>query len=130
MNDAAHRLEQQRVNELKRLAERGKDDPDRGKDDPDRGKDDPDRGMFPDSNSQGQVVDIFRRVAGLGGHLVVAFVAPVGASLGKRSARLGGRVPSVVASAQADLAALREQFTSNRTLATQVMLNRKRRLEE
>jgi hypothetical protein len=65
-------------NELKRLAERGKTDPDRGKTDPDRGKTDPDRGMG--SGPPYVAADIFRRAAGLGGHLVVAFIAPVGSS--------------------------------------------------
>jgi hypothetical protein len=68
-------------NELRRLAEeRGKTDPDRGKTDPDRGKTDPDRGKTDPDRGMGVTADIFRRAAGLGGHLVVAFIAPVGSS--------------------------------------------------
>ena len=77
-----------------RIAERGDyTDPDRGDyTDPDRGDyTDPDRGDYTDPDrggfgqragtSQSQVAaDILRRAVGLGGHLVVAFVSPVGAS--------------------------------------------------
>lgn len=70
---------------------RGEYDPDRGEYDPDRGEYDPDRGEYdPDRGSPGSrygvggtsqaAADILRRAVGLGGHLVVAFVSPVGAS--------------------------------------------------
>jgi hypothetical protein len=60
-------------------------DPDRGDYyDPDRGDYyDPDRGGFGQraGTAQSQVAaDVLRRAVGLGGHLVVAFVSPVGAS--------------------------------------------------
>jgi hypothetical protein len=78
----------------RRIAERGDySDPERGDySDPERGDySDPERGDYSDperggfgqraGTSQSQAAaDILRRAVGLGGHLVVAFVSPVGAS--------------------------------------------------
>jgi hypothetical protein len=95
MADDARRRREQRLKFAQiRIAERGDySDPDRGDySDPDRGDySDPDRGDYSDPDrggfglgaavSQSQAAaDILRRAVGLGGHLVVAFVSPVGAS--------------------------------------------------
>jgi hypothetical protein len=61
------------------LSRRGDDDPLRGDDDPLRGDDDPLRGGGPGDGPSAVAADIFGRAVGLGGHLIVAFVAPVGA---------------------------------------------------
>jgi hypothetical protein len=90
MNDEQEqkRVAQQQEFERKRLAERGRTDPERGKTDPERGKTDPERGKTDPERGMGLgdfppervAADIFRGAASLGGHLVVAFVAPVSAS--------------------------------------------------
>jgi hypothetical protein len=94
--------------ELRRLAERGSDEYDRGSDEYDRGSDEYDRGS--DEYDRGSdeydrggglgrgsldqaphrvALDIFRQAASLGGHLVVAFVAPIGAT-SRRAVALNG----------------------------------------
>jgi len=105
-DDVTRRREQQLEFARRRIAERGDysdpnrgdySDPDRGDySDPDRGDySDPDRGDYsdPDRGGFGQgagmaqsraAADILRRAVGLGGHLVVAFVSPVGASPASR----------------------------------------------
>jgi hypothetical protein len=125
-HDAERENEQKRFLKQLRLLERGKDDPDRGKDDPDRGKDDPDRGKDdPDrglvTNGHGprQLADIFQRAAGIGGHLVVAFVAPIAASPRRPNGRYDARASDVAVAAQAEVDALRDQLASNLTLARQ-----------
>jgi hypothetical protein len=62
--------------------ERGKEQLDRGKEQLDRGKEQLDRGKEQlDRGGPTQVAaDIFQKAAALGGHLIVAFIAPVGAS--------------------------------------------------
>ena len=61
------------------------------------------RGEVLDGSSPTHVAaDIFRRAVGLGGHLVVAFVAPVGASSPRSRRGLGGR--SVPSTKELDLA--------------------------
>jgi len=101
-DEVTRRREQQLEFARRRIAERGDysdpnrgdySDPNRGDySDPNRGDySDPNRGDYSDPNrggfgqragtSQSQVAaDILRRAVGLGGHLVVAFVSPVGAS--------------------------------------------------
>jgi hypothetical protein len=100
-NDAARRREQQRLERL-RLAERGEGAVERGEGAVERGEGAVERGegavergegavergegavergmILDDFGSKHVAADIFRRAAGLGGHLVVAFIAPVGAS--------------------------------------------------
>ena len=78
MPDDVTRRREQMEFARRRIAERGDYvDPDKGD------YVDPDKGGFGQraGTSQSQVAaDILRRAVGLGGHLVVAFVAPVGAS--------------------------------------------------
>ncbi|HZM92578.1 MAG TPA: hypothetical protein VFB92_04125 [Vicinamibacterales bacterium] len=77
-DEVTRRREQQLEFARRRIAERGDySDPERGD------YSDPERGGFGQraGTSQSQVAaDILRRAVGLGGHLVVAFVSPVGAS--------------------------------------------------
>jgi hypothetical protein len=93
-DEVTRRREQQLEFARRRIAERGDySDPERGDySDPERGDySDPERGDYSDperggfgqraGTSQSQAAaDILRRAVGLGGHLVVAFVSPVGAS--------------------------------------------------
>jgi hypothetical protein len=85
-DDVTRRRERQLEFARARIAERGDYfDPDKGDYfDPDKGDYfDPDRGGFGQraGMAQSQVAaDLLRRAVGLGGHLVVAFVSPVGAS--------------------------------------------------
>ena len=111
MSDETARREQQQMFAKARQAERGDYDPDRGDYDPDRGDYDPDRGDYdpdrgdydpdrgdydPDrggglgigsasARASRVATDIFRRAASIGGHLIVAFVAPVGAAATSRA---------------------------------------------
>jgi hypothetical protein len=84
-DDVTRRRERQQEFARARIAERGDYvDPDKGDYvDPDKGDYvDPDKGAFGQraGMAQSQVAaDILRRAVGLGGHLVVAFVSPVGA---------------------------------------------------
>ena len=91
------------ANETKRQAERGYDEVDRGYDEVDRGYDEVDRGYDEVDRGYDEVdrgydevdrglgaeggprpadiaASIFRQASALGGHLIVSFVAPVGAS--------------------------------------------------
>jgi hypothetical protein len=62
-------------------ADRGPKESDRGPKESDRGPKESDRGpMESDRGSGGVVEDVFRRVTGLGGFFVCAFIAPVGGS--------------------------------------------------
>ena len=93
-DEVTRRRERQLEFARARIAERGDYlDPDKGDYlDPDKGDYlDPDKGDYldPDKGGFGQraglaqsqvAADILRRAVGLGGHLVVAFVSPVGAS--------------------------------------------------
>src|SRR5258705_11273995 len=110
--DEQRKVEDQRKHEEARQKEpipkwavRGRTDPDRGRTDPDRGRTDPDRGRTdPDRGRTGPdrgfgiggprtdraVGDFVRAAGSLGGHLIVAFVAPISASI-----RSGDSAPPV-----------------------------------
>jgi hypothetical protein len=99
-------------------ADRGDYDADRGDYDADRGDYDADRGgafgVGGRAGARGNrvAVDIFNRAVGLGGHLVVAFVAPIGASSPMSRSRVRPRASSVeteAAAARAHVAELIEQ---------------------
>ena len=105
-------------------ADRGDYDADRGDYDADRGDYDADRGgalgAGGSASARGNRVaaDIFRRAVGLGGHLVVAFVAPIGASSPTSRPRFRRRASSAgteAAAARAHVAELREQIRQART---------------
>lgn len=142
MGDETARLDGHRILAELRRAERGHYDPDRGHYDPDRGHYDPDRGHYdpdrghydpdrghydPDrggalDNSMAEayatraVEDVIRRAAGIGGHLIVAFVAPVGASSASRR-RPASRAASLdveAAAARTQVAALTELLRQSR----------------
>jgi hypothetical protein len=125
--------EQKRIFREKRLAERGDYEPERGDYEPERGDYEPERGDYePERGSLGPgmagarahqvATDIFRRAAGLGGHLVVAFVAPIGASATMSRPRVSTRASSSeaqAAAARAHVAELIEQFKQARTKVRQ-----------
>ena len=150
MRDNAARREQQREFSRIRQAERGDYDADRGDYDADRGDYDADRGDYDadrgdydadrgdydadrgaalglgrsggagDTNQA--LADIFRKAAGLGGHLVVAFVAPIGASSPMSRRRFRRRASSSVseaAAARAHVAELAAQLMQTRVKAHQ-----------
>ena len=129
MGDEAARREQQRRFAEARQAERGDYEPERGDYEPERGDYEPERGASPGlgrfegaSNANHVAADIFRKAAALGGHLVVAFVAPIGASSSMSARRLRRRSSSSVsegAAARAHVAALIEQLMQARTKARQ-----------
>jgi hypothetical protein len=84
---------------------RGGDEVLRGGDEVLRGGDEVLRGALQAQGSQNQAAaDIFRRVTEMGGHLVVAFVTPVGAGPCRVTAA-GGLRSAVVAEAQKELTA-------------------------
>jgi hypothetical protein len=140
-DDAARKREAQRLEKL-RLAERGDYDADRGDYDADRGDYDADRGDYDadrgdydadrgdyDADRGGAfggrgagpagtnpaVADILRKAAGLGGHLIVALVAPVGTSMPRR--RAGRRTCATGAhGADVQVAELIEQLRQKRAL--------------
>jgi len=133
--DAARKLEAQRL-EKRRLAERGYDEIDRGYDEIDRGYDEIDRGydeidrgydemdrggilgFGTSAGSSHAAVDLFRRAVGLGGHLKVTFVAPIGAatSIPRPPHRTRGISPKATsATAQAQVAAVTEQIKQKKT---------------
>jgi hypothetical protein len=134
MPDDAAREEQMRRNAAAREAERGDYDPDRGDYDPDRGDYDPDRGDYdpdrgdydPDRGAglggaagaqAGRVAtDIFRRASSIGGHLIVAFVAPISSSTTsrRRSRTRASASEAAAAAASTQLAALMEQLRQSR----------------
>jgi hypothetical protein len=107
-------------------ADRGDYDADRGDYDADRGDYDADRGGGLDIGRSGAqasrvATDIFRRAASIGGHLIVAFVAPVGATPAPRR-RLRTRASSSEAQAAAagvQVAALMEQLRQSHKKARQ-----------
>jgi len=131
MPDHAARREQQRRFARAREAERGDYDADRGDYDADRGDYDADRGDYdadrgdydadrgggrggaPGGAQANRVAaDIFQRASGLGGHLIVAFVAPVGASAASRprARRRRSSSQAEAAAASAQVAALMDQI--------------------
>jgi hypothetical protein len=104
--NATQRREKVKEFERRRQAElggeRGREEPDRGREEPDRGREEPDRGGASNDFGPNQVaLDIFRTTAGLGGHLIVAFVAPVAPSYRSSLAKPKGRLPSSDVEAQA-----------------------------
>ena len=137
-DDVTRRREKQLTFAKTRIAERGDytdpdrgdyTDPDRGDyTDPDRGDyTDPDRGDYTDPDrgalglgagvSQSRVAaDILRRAVGLGGHLVVAFVSPVGASPASGRRRFRRSKPSELTTAGARVRVM-EMIESNRARA-------------
>ena len=106
-------------------SDRGDYDSDRGDYDSDRGDYDSDRGVYtggePFAGSRDAnraVADIFRKTVGLGGHLIVAFVAPIGAlspTRGRRPRRPMFSAQSESAAANAHVAELIEQIRQNRS---------------
>jgi hypothetical protein len=125
--DAARKLEAQRLEKL-RLAERGYEELDRGYEEIDRGYEEIDRGYEEidrgyeeidrggglgfgrSARSSDAAVDLFRRAVGLGGHLKITFVAPIGASspVSRRApCRTRGMAPK--ADASAEIARIREE---------------------
>jgi hypothetical protein len=134
MSDDLVRAQKRRFREA-RLAERGDYDVDRGDYDVDRGDYDVDRGDYDVDRGDydvdrggalgrgaagacGVAADIFRRAAGLGGHLIVAVVAPIGASsptLRRRSSPRTSSAAAEAAAANAHVAELIEQRKQART---------------
>ena len=106
-------------------SDRGDYDSDRGDYDSDRGDYDSDRGAYagrdPLAGARGAnqaVADIFRNASGLGGHLVIAFIAPIGASspaLRRRTRRRAPWSETETAAASAHVAELIEQIRQNRS---------------
>jgi hypothetical protein len=143
-DDEARKLEYKRMFESRRLTEpglerggdelerggdeleRGGDELERGGDELERGGDELERGGLSRDSPNQVAMDIFRSAANLGGHLVVAFVAPIGASRSRFRRRRGGRVASPAseaAKAKAVVAGLIGQVTQRRlavSLAHQV----------
>jgi hypothetical protein len=140
MADEAARREKQRSFAEARQAERGDYDSDRGDYDSDRGDYDSDRGDYDSDrgdydsdrgvyaggrepfagarSAKQAVADIFRNASGLGGHLVIAFVAPIGASSPaprRRSRRRASWSETETAAASAHVAELIEQIRQNRS---------------
>jgi hypothetical protein len=126
-DEALRRARRQKM-ALRRLAEpgierggdevdRGGDEVDRGGDEVDRGGDEVDRGRRLFASGPSRVAaDIFERAINLGGHLIVAFVAPVSApSRSRRRPGSGFSSPqAVAAAADAELAELRLVLTRKR----------------
>jgi len=106
-------------------SDRGDYDSDRGDYDSDRGDYDSDRGVYTGGepfagprDANRAVADIFRKTVGLGGHLIVAFVAPTGAlspTRGRRPRRPMFSAQSESAAANAHVAELIEQIRQNRS---------------
>ena len=110
--------------------ERGDYEPERGDYEPERGDYEPERGDYEPERGAGRgtlsgafdpnlaAADIFRKAAGLGGHLIVAFVAPIGSSSPmprRRSRRRASWSQSETAAASAHVAELIEQIGRNRS---------------
>jgi len=125
--DAARKLEAQRLEKL-RLAERGYDEIDKGYDEIDKGYDEIDKGydeldkgydeidrgsgigFGASAGSSRAAVDLFRRAVGLGGHLKITFVAPIGASSSvSRRPPCRTRRMAPKADASAEIARIREE---------------------
>ena len=88
-NTSRNLLEPWKLDRGKEQLDRGKEQLDRGKEQRTRGKEQHTRGKEQIDRGKPQVdqggptqvaADVFQRAAGLGGHLIVAFIAPVGAS--------------------------------------------------
>ena len=106
-------------------SDRGDYDSDRGDYDSDRGDYDSDRGVYTGGepfagprDANRVIADIFRKTVGLGGHLIVAFVAPIGSSspaAGRRLRRRRFSAQSESAAANAHVSELIEQIRQNRS---------------
>lgn len=144
MSDETARSEQFKGNAAAREAERGDYDADRGDYDADRGDYDADRGDYdadrgdydadrgdydadrgglgvgaPGAHASRVASDIFRRAASIGGHLIVAFVAPINSSTAsrRRSRTRASSSEAEAAAAGAQVAALMEQIRQSRIKA-------------
>jgi hypothetical protein len=90
---------------------RGRTDPTRGRTDPTRGRTDPTRGIgLGSSGPGGTAADIFQGAVSLGGHLIVAFVAPVSASCDGAASRTSSRAEKLAADAEAEWVAILESI--------------------
>jgi|SRR5687767_14328582 len=130
--DDKERIDKQRAFERKRLDERGRTDLSRGRTDLSRGRTDLSRGRTDLSRGrtdlsrgsgaggvtpEGVATDIFRGAASLGGHLVVAFIAPVSPSSGGSRSLPDGDLSAaeaLAAAAQAEWADLLELIREKR----------------